>query len=132
MTYKDSYYSNIAKLSNIGTNILFQYDAPDGFKYVVFHFWNAISYNVRICKSPKDSLDIRNISFIKTYHYDIDGNKSEAGFFCKVNCTDIFDSTSAKKVNAIIWKQFLQFQIHHFDASVQASVQSLKLCHEEL
>lgn len=122
---KDSYYSNIAKLSNIGTNILFQYDAPDGFRYVVFHFWNAISYNVRICKSPKDSLDIRNISFIKTYHYDINGNKSEAGFFCKVNCTDIFDSTSAKKVNAIIWEQF-SYRLSHLLTGFTLTIERLK------
>lgn len=58
-----NYYYVIDNLSEIGTNILFQYDDSDGYRYVVIDFWKTIAYRIKICKSPIEKRQICGCHF---------------------------------------------------------------------
>lgn len=122
------YYPAIDKVSEIGTNAFFQYDDVDGYRYVVFDFWNTISYRVRICKSSyKCFQDVRSFLF-KLYLYHIDGNKTQTtfGIFS-------FDGSTKPKFNTIqpqnvtidIWKYFAK-RFERILSTMVLSLQTLK------
>lgn len=76
------YYYIIDQLSEVGTNSFFEYDDKNGYRYVVFGLWNTIAYRIKICKSPKDAVIIRQsvaMSF-DVFLYHIDGSKQKTAF----------------------------------------------------
>lgn len=73
----DGYYYAIDKISQTGTNSFFQYDDFDEYRYVVFDFWNTISYRVRICKSPGSISPNSKAPCFKVFLYHIDGRKTQ-------------------------------------------------------
>lgn len=105
------YYVAIDKLSKIGTNVFFQYDDIDGYRYVVFDFWKAISYRVRICESPKNSAyDVRALLF-KLYLYHIDGSKSTTVFgtySLDSSKNPVFYVVQPQNMTLELWKLFVK------------------------
>lgn len=76
------YYGAIDRLSEIGTNIFFEYDDLDGYRYVIFDLWKTISYRIRICKSPKYIANKDNMNYVlfDLYLYRLDGSKAKTMF----------------------------------------------------
>lgn len=122
------YYPAIDKVSEIGTNAFFQYDDVDGYRYVVFDFWNTISYRVRICKSPNECFqDVRSFLF-KLYLYHIDGNKTQTAFgaFSFDGSTKpIFNTIQPQNVTIDIWKCFAK-RFERILSTMVLSLQTLK------
>ena len=61
--------------SRTGSNLLFEYNDPDGNLYVVFGFWDVLLYKVRICRS--DCLSLPNTSICSVHLFHLDGTKEE-------------------------------------------------------
>lgn len=73
-----NHYTAIDVMADIGTNSLYQYDDIDGYTYVIFNLWNAISYKTKICKTGKDTNHVS--SLIGLDKYNVDGTKSTQPF----------------------------------------------------
>ena len=74
----ENHYLSVDKMSDIGTNSLYQYDDSDGYTYVIFNLWNTVSYKTKICRTiNKINSKIDNLYLDK---YSIDGSKSVVPF----------------------------------------------------
>lgn len=129
-----NYYFAIDQLSETGTNAFFQYDDIDGYRYVVFDFWNTISYRVRICKSPIGGLrDIQSLLF-ELYLYHIDGNKTHTvfgAFSLDSNKKPKFSTIQPQNITVDIWRVFAK-RIEKIMSTMILSIQILKREVDEL
>lgn len=123
-----NYYLAMEKLSEIGTNVLFQYDDVDGFRYVVFDLWKTISYRVKICKTPGEISSDANLLFFELYLYHIDGNKSKTAFGAfplNGNQRPKFYTIQPSKMTIEIWRVFVK-RIEKIMSTMVLSINTIK------
>ena len=128
------YYIAIDELSEIGTNSFFQYDDIDGYRYVVMDFWKAISYRIRICKSPNENLSDAQALFFKMYSYHIDGSKSQTAFGAfslNANKQPSFNTIHPQDITVDIWRMFVE-RIEKIMSTMILSIYILKREVDEL
>lgn len=123
-----NYYYAIDELSETGTNSFFQYDDTDGYRYVVFDFWNTISYRIRISKSPNITPN-ENHSFFNLFRYHIDGRitKKVFGTFSlgQAKKKQIIKTVNPKKIDGEVSKAFVE-RINRIMTTLIFSIYSLK------
>lgn len=123
-----NYYYAIDKLSEIGTNSFFQYDDIDGYRYVVFDFWNTISYRIRMCKAPNMISLNSNSSFFNLFRYHIDGRKTQTSFgtiSLDSNKKPILKSIKPEKIKQDTFQVFVN-RINKIMTTIIFSIYSLK------
>lgn len=74
----DSYVAMLSeRFSRTGSNMLFEYNDPDGNTYVIFSLWNVIAYRVKVCThSAEPSIAHCPIA----YFYHVDGTQKGTMF----------------------------------------------------
>ena len=106
----NNYYSIIDRLSEIGTNSIFQYDDIDGFRYVVFDLWKTVAYRIKICKSSLTFKDVKNYAPIDVFLYRIDESKSKSHFIVLREAgvlKESFKAISAENITTEVWGYFV-------------------------
>lgn len=124
----DGYYYAIDKISQTGTNSFFQYDDFDGYRYVVFDFWNTISYRVRICKSPGSISPNSKAACFKVFLYHIDGRKTQNAFglyFLDTTKKTLLKTTLPQKIDENVFQKFIN-RINRIMTTIIFSIYILK------
>lgn len=120
------HYNLIDKLSETCTNLFFQYNEIDGYRYVVFNFWNIVSYRVRICKSSDAVSFGINDKLINIYLYREDGTKDKKAIGVKRNHNNVLLRTiSPDKITNNIKQVFIDRIITAMSSKV-LSIYNLK------
>lgn len=123
-----NYYYAIDRMSEVGTNALFQYDDIDGYRYVVFDLWKTVAYRVRICKSPnKDALYAKSL-FFELYLYHVDGSKTKTAFGAvpiDENKKPTFYTIRPKDIGVALWRVFVE-RIEEIMSTMVLSIYTLK------
>lgn len=101
----ENHYFSIDKMSDTGTNSLYQYNDSDGYTYVIFNLWNTISYKTRICRTIKKvNYTKENLNLNK---YDIDGSKCVVPFaIFSFNGALSIKSINVNSIDVDIWGFF--------------------------
>lgn len=123
-----NYYYATDQLSEVGTNTFFQYDDPDGYRYVVFDFWNTISYRVRICKSPSGCTFNACHLLFNAYLYHIDGTKSTSTFgICRFDNSKnpLFHTIQPQQITIELWGELVK-RIEKIMSTMVLSIHTLK------
>ena len=98
-----SLYGILNLMSRTGSNMLFEYDDVDGFKYIIFNFWNLVIYKIKICKNDNKQSSLGKA--INIYLFHLDGEYVESKF---VICgTSEMLSDSPNKALSIIYKEIV-------------------------
>lgn len=122
------YYYAIDRMSEVGTNSLFQYDDIDGYRYVVFDLWKTIAYRVRICKSPNNNAYNAKSLFFELYLYHVDGSKSKTAFGAvplDSSKKPAFYTIQPQDINVDLWRMFVE-RIEKMISTMVLSIHTLK------